>query len=209
VRAVNLLPADEQRPRLQGARVPALLVAGGLASASARADDERGRLAEVEAAIAALPAAPTPAVSQVALAKERSDRLAALTAALDTRVAFDRVLREISLVLPDDAWLTGIAATAPTPSSGTAGAPSPASGLTEAVTIQGATYSHDAAARVVARLAAVPSLVGVRLTASALVEPEAASPGRQADGPKAPAPKRRKPLVTFTVVASLRSGGVR
>ncbi|HUF01285.1 MAG TPA: PilN domain-containing protein [Gaiellaceae bacterium] len=220
MRAVNLLPVDEQQARLQGVRLPLLAVVGSLAavtvgaimlsiSASALVEQERAELAEVDAAIAALPQAPTPAVSQVVLAQERTDRTAALSAALATRIPLDRVLREISLVLPRDAWLTGITAIAPAPGSAGSAATSPASAgsTSDGVTIQGVTYSHEAVARVIARLAVVPSFSSVRLTASALVELQAASVATGPTGATAPTQKTR-PVVTFTVVASLRTGGV-
>jgi hypothetical protein len=72
------------------------------------------------------------------------------------------------------------------------------------VTIQGATYSHQSVARVLARLAALPTLSDVRLTASARIEP--AAPAADAEG-KTKKVKKQKPVVTFTITASVRSGG--
>ena len=143
-------------------------------------------------------------ISGGALAQERADRVAALSAALSSRVPFDRLLREISYVLPEDSWLTGMSAAVPASEllTGTPGgaAPSPASPAADGVTIQGATYSHDAVARVLARLAAVGSLENVRLAASARVEPPEAA-GTQAS--KVP----RKTIVTFSIAATLHAGG--
>ncbi len=117
MRAVNLLPRDEQRERLQGARTPLIIAAGGVvavtafamllaSSATGSANDRRGELEALEAAIVELPKAQDTAVSQGSLVRERTDRAAALSAALSTRVPFDRLLREISYVLPEDTWLT-------------------------------------------------------------------------------------------------------
>lgn len=220
MRAVNLLPRDEQRVRLQGTRTPLLVAVGGIAavtasagvlgfSASGEAGDRRSELQAIESAIRLLPEPPRPAVSQGTLAQERSDRITALSAALSSRVAFDRLLRDISFVLPEDAWLTGVTALSPTvlipatPGSGVT--PTPSSTDLQGVTIQGATFSHAAVARVLSRLSVVPALDNVALTASALVEPQApegSAPGAQA----APAPTKGRPFVTFTVTASLRSG---
>ena len=216
MRAVNLLPRDAERTRSGGSRTPLLIAAGGAAavtaaavmlslSASGTAGDRRGELESIEAAIALVPTAPRPAVTQGALVQERTDRVAALAAALSTRIPFDRLLRELSYVLPEDAWLTGITASAPAnsaPAGTTPGATPPASSTgTQGVTIQGATYSHESVARVLARLSVIPSLENVRLTASARVEP-------QLDETKGATKKakRQKTVVTFTISATLRTG---
>jgi len=220
MRAVNLLPRGEQRTRLQGKRTPLLVVVGGVAAATAgaamlaftasgAADDRRAELAEVEASIARLPKVHEPAVSQSALTQERSDRIAALSAALSTRISFDRLLREISLVLPEDTWLTGLqaaspASLAPAPArSGSAPPPASSSAL-EGVTIQGATYSHASVARLLSRLSVVPSLENVRLTASARVEPQAIET-QGPDGQPVTPRKKGRTVVTFTITASLRT----
>ena len=220
MRAVNLLPQTEQRARLEGVRTPLLVAGGGIAamttaavmlamSAAGAAEEKRTELAVVKATIAGLPDAPKSAVSQPVLLQERSDRIAALAAALSTRVSLDRVLNEISLVLPEDAWLTALNATAPAAVVTTAplasgGAPPPpsvASSGPEGVTIQGSTYSYDSVARVVSRLSVVPSLENVRLTATALIVPQEA----QSAGATAPTQKAGRPVVTFTISGSLRS----
>jgi Tfp pilus assembly protein PilN len=219
MRAVNLLPVDERRrTRLEGVRTPLLVVAGGVAavttgavflamSAAGTADERRAELAAVEATIARLPEAPDPAVSQGILLAERSDRIRALAAALETRISFDRVLREISLVLPEDAWLTGLTATAPVniAPAGTSEVPLPPVATTgpEGITIQGATYSHDSVARVLSRLSVVPSLENVRLTTSARVVPQPSE--ASGDDARPAATNSRRPVVTFAISASFRS----
>lgn len=219
MRAVNLLPRDGQRERPQGARVPLFAAAGGViavtafaiflaSSAAGDASDRRTELQAVEAAIRALPKSEEQSVTQGSLVRERSDRAAALAAALTTRVPFDRVLREISFVLPEDTWLTQLSATAPASVvplavGGALPPPPPTTAAPAGVTIEGATYSHDSVARFLARLSVVPSLENVRLTSSARVEPQAESPN--GEGPAVPQ-KPRKPFVTFIVSASLTIG---
>ena len=221
MRAVNLLPRDEQQARLQGKRVPLLVLAGGCAaatvvgvmlglSASSGASDKRAQLQSVEAAIARLPKPDQPAVSSGVLTQERTDRTTALSVALSARIPFDRLLRQIAVVLPRDAWLTGITATSPSslePSPSSPAAPSaPQGAAEESVTIQGATYSHASVARVLARLAVLPALQNVRLTASALVEeqPTESKTPDETETRKKQSGKRRT-LVTFTIAASVRS----
>jgi Tfp pilus assembly protein PilN len=219
MRAVNLLPQDLERRGGGGdGRIPLFVVAGGIVavtafaavlfvSASGSVSDQRSVLDSVKADLARVPTAAEPAVASGTFAQERSDRVAALTAALGTRVPLDRLLRELAYVLPEDAWLTGLSAAAPE-ATGTAGAtpatPAPAPSGTQGVTIQGATYSNRSVARVLARLAAIPSLDRVRLAASARVEPTAAS--SDVKPAKSKTKKKQRPFVTFTIAANLRTG---
>jgi Tfp pilus assembly protein PilN len=211
MRAVNLMPRDEHGGRLEAGRLPLLAAAGGVvlvtavaffaaSSASDTVTENEAQLLALEAAIAQVPKEPGAAVSAGALAQERSDRVAAFSAALSSRTAFDRVLREISLVFPEDAWLTQFEATAPDPAEPLEGAvPSPQAAAAAGVTIQGATYSHDSVATVLARLGVVPSLTDVRLISTSLVEPQAGEGDAPASG------GRR--FVTFVISASVRTEG--
>lgn len=218
MRAVNLLPRDAQRMGSgDGRRLPLLVVAGGIAavttvsallafSASGAAGDRRAELALTEAAIASVPTPDAPGATSGLVAQERADRVAALSAALSSRVAVDRVLRELSYVLPADAWLTGLIANAPVdagPAAAPGGPSTPTSSGVAGVTIQGATFSHESVARVLARLSVLPTLENVRLTASARVQPAANESGDQ----KATKQKKQRAVVTFTISADLRSGG--
>jgi len=214
MRAVNLMPRDERRARLEAGRLPLIGAAGGVvlatalafvmaSSASDSASESRSEAQAIEATIALLPKARGTGTTTGTLAQERSDRVAALSAALTSRTAFDRVLRDVSLVLPRDVWLTQLEASAPAPATPPEGAaPTPQVGAATGVTIQGATYSHDSVATMLARLAIVPSLTGVRLTGTALVEPQA-DEGSAEGQPR----KRGRPFVTFVVSASVRARG--
>lgn len=223
MRAVNLLPRDEKQPRLQGARLPLLLAAGAVAavtagavllgfSASGTADERRAELAAVEAAIAQVPKPPDQTVDSGVIVQERTDRVAALSAALTTRFSFDRLLREVSFVLPRNAWLTGLTAALPSAEAQT-GAPGTAPVVSEDVTIEGATYSHESVALILSRLSVVPSLENVSLTATSRVESQASgtttSESAYSKTSKKSKPKKVKKtaVITFTIAASLRPGG--
>lgn len=212
MRAVNLLPREASRRRLEGTRI-ALLAAGGTMvvvalaafalahSASKVESDKRAEADAVRALIARLPKPRNPTIPTSAITQERTQRLAALTVALQGRVALDKVLRQVGLVLPRDAWLTGFKAAAPAPTVPTAGSsgastPPSASSADQGVTLEGATYSQEGVARVLARLALVPLLENVQLTSSAVVD-------QSASGAKT---KSQKKVVAFTVTASVRRG---
>lgn len=176
MRAVNLLPREEPKKSFEATRGVVFGAAGGAAlvtallvsmsmSAGGAVDGKQAELDALRAQIAALPVA-TPkdgAADDAALAADKGARVGALSAALASRVAWDRVLRQVSLVLPEDVWLTNLTAAAP--AAGTevaAGTAAPASGFT----LTGSTYSHSGVARFLSRLAVVSDLQNVRLQSS-------------------------------------------
>jgi Tfp pilus assembly protein PilN len=206
MRAFNLLPREESgetRTRLGLAQVLVallgLLVVAGLGTGylfmsgratekQAKADDLRVQIANVDVPSEAPDEAPDPA-----LATESQARTTALAGALTGRVAWDRVLREVTLVVPDDVWLTSV--TAQTPGAAAAGAAptapaDPAAGAGNAITIVGTAESQEAVAGFLARLGVVPELVSVQLqTSTAEVQEGAAN------------------VFTFTVVATVDPAG--
>lgn len=176
MRAVNLLPRDDVRARsrqtspvLVGGVVAALVATGLLAAlfltVSAGVADKQERLDAKQAELDATPVPPPADGSAASLQQEKGQRVVALSTALGKRLAWDRVLRELSLVLPEDVWLTTLSAKAPVEAAGVA----PAAGFT----ITGNTYSHDGVARLLSRLAVVPHLSGVQLQHSSLSTSEA------------------------------------
>lgn len=178
MRAVNLLPRDEPRQSFGHLRVVAVAGAGGFVAislllsalmvmAGSSVRDKQKALDVVSAQLAAVP--PPPAAvdtsGQDKIEQEHSARVAALSSALNGRVAWDRVLRQVSLVLPEDVWLTTLSAQSPA-AAGAAGAAAGA----RSFTISGATYSQAAVARFLSRLAVIPDLKNVELQSSARAE---------------------------------------
>jgi Tfp pilus assembly protein PilN len=184
VRAVNLLPRDtSQASRLPSTPVLVGVCAGVLVAAVLGADfmlqsgkvaKEQQQLDALQARVSALPPAPTgPTAAQTELAGEHSARVSALSSALTNRVAWDRVFREFSLVLPDDVWLTTLTAKAPVSPSAAGASPAPSStagGAPTEFTIAGYTYSHDGVARLLSRLQVIPDLQNVTLVSSTLAK---------------------------------------
>jgi Tfp pilus assembly protein PilN len=184
MRAVNLLPRDDYFKRRQQQQkvqwvvvVPVILVvliSGVLSmlflSASGTVKDRKAELATLNAELAAIP---TPNVSKVqsqnALAADKDARIKAVNSALSRRVAWDRVFRELSLVLPDDVWLTDLSAKSPV-SPALAGAAPPAATNVAAsgFILDGYTYSQAAVARLLGRVTVIPDLVNVQLVKSKL-----------------------------------------
>jgi Tfp pilus assembly protein PilN len=201
MRAVNLLPrAEPKRRRLRmtvGVQlamvspfvVAALLLAGVMLENS-KINDNRATLQALQDELAALPPPTAQPQTNSQLALQQSQRVAALGSALQSRVAWDRVLREISSVLPEDVWLTTLSAQSPqaappptptptpldtsssdgettttteTPAPAT---PAPAPVNTAPLIIGGYTYSQEGVARLMSRLAVIPELQDVKLVSS-------------------------------------------
>lgn len=193
MRAVNLLPKKETRERRKAPNVAALggvvaavavtaaLCAWFLAS-SAKVTEKQSELDSLRTELSATPAPKPRDTRGDGLETEKAGRLVAVATALNSRVAWDRVLREISLVTPDDVWLTSLQASAPV-----AAAPPASSG--GAFAVNGRTYSHDAVARLLSRLELVPNLSSVKLEKSTLNKVE----GRD--------------VVEFTIAATVRGKG--
>jgi Tfp pilus assembly protein PilN len=199
MRAVNLLPRDDARGQRRqpgavvltavlGSVLVTALLAGLFLTSSSAVSDRQSQLDAARAELAATPPAPEGPVDSTGLETEKSARVTLLGKALASRVAWDRVLREISLVLPEDVWLESLAANAADPSF----VPTP--GKTEAppgaFTITGYSYSHDGVARLLSRLSVIPSLDRPALGSSIV------------DTTKA------RDIVKFTITASVRQGEV-
>jgi Tfp pilus assembly protein PilN len=178
MRAVNLLPRDSKQRTVRKESVPVLVGAcsGVLVAAllgamfmmgSGKIAAQQSKLDDLEAQFDALPPPPAgPSAAQQQLASQKDARVTALSTALTSRVAWDRVFREFSLVLPEDVWLTTL--TAKSPISPTTNAPTSSGGAPSQFTLQGRTYSHDGVARLLSRLQVVPDLTNVQLLTSTL-----------------------------------------
>jgi Tfp pilus assembly protein PilN len=205
MRAVNLLPRQQveqkrERPNavalgaaIGGAAVLLVLV-GGFLLANRSVDRQRQALADARAVLAVTPAEKMSAQTQsfrATLLSQREQRSLALAAAIGKRVAWDRILRRVALVMPSDVWLQSLSGSVPlestvTPTTTTT--PSALPPLPTALTIQGYTYSQDGVARLLERLAVVPDLKNVQLQTS-----QTQKIGNQT-------------VISFTIVSDIRKG---
>jgi Tfp pilus assembly protein PilN len=209
MRAVNLLPRQQVEQRRErpntvalvagvGGAAVLLALVGGFLLANRSVDRQRQALSTARAVLAVTPAhhisASTNAFRSSVLSK-REQRSLALAAAIGKRVAWDRILRRIALVLPDDVWLSSVAGSVPLdPASATATATTIPTTSTAfpavptALTLAGTTYSQAGVARLLERLQVLPDLKNVQLTNS-----QAAVIGSQR-------------VINFTIVSDIRQG---
>lgn len=201
MRAVNLLPRDEAPKSFEARRGVAFGAAGGTAlvtvilaaamiSAGGAASAEQSRLDSLNAELAAMPQPDAVAEDEApaAVVAEKTARITALSSALGSRVPWDRILRQVSQVLPKDVWLTSIACVAATkPKDGAELAEGQS--LTPTLTLAGSTYSVDGVARVLSRLAVTPALSSATLQSTTV----------QVVG--------TRKIVQFTILANVRTSG--
>jgi Tfp pilus assembly protein PilN len=203
MRAVNLLPRAEPKRRrfrmtvgvqlaMVSPFVVAALLAAGVMLENSKVNESQATLKALQDELAALPPPTAQPQTNSQLALQQSQRVAALASALQSRVAWDRILREISSVLPEDVWLQMLSAqsphAAPTPApaptptpldtSSSDGetttttetpapaTPAPAPVNTAPLIIGGYTYSQEGVARLMSRLAVIPELQDVKLVSS-------------------------------------------
>jgi Tfp pilus assembly protein PilN len=212
MRAVNLLPGDQAD---QGRKIPPLPVLAGCVgavlvsallavmflSASSGVAKKQQALEQIQAEYAALPA-PVPASPVVAeLPQQRQTRVAALATVLGQRVAWDRLLREVSQVVPSDVWL--ITLTALAPSIAPTSVPGAGAEPQQSFTLTGCTYSQDSVARFLARLSVVPDLTGMTLGKSS-ADTSGGSGGGGGGGGGGQCPTG---MVTFTLQGAVRAAG--
>ncbi len=200
MRAFNLLPREEARADKEGAPNPlpyvlvalmGVLVFAALAAfylmAGTDVTKKRGQVEDLRAELAAYQAAskgPSIDDKSAALANERVSRTSALSGALTKRLAWDRVLREIALVVPDEVTLAQIQGTSPTVGGQATNADG--SAVTN-LTIVGTTASQAGVAEFMARLASIRELSAVQLKEAGESPTDATQ-------------------VSFTITGTLRSG---
>ena len=198
MRAINLIPKDSSRSKridrkLVGGAAAAVsitaLLGAGYVNVHADVKDNRATLDALRAELASIPVKVDKPDANIALAQEKNQRVTALSAALTSRFAWDRLFRELSAVLPEDVWLTGLTAKAPVAAPAPADAGVVSETAASGFTIQGYTYSHDGVARLLARLETVPDFAAVDLQSSSL---------QQLHG---------QDVVGFSISASIRPSG--
>ena len=221
MRAVNLLPKDLQNAKSIRHEDPAVVVGSALAvivmitlcaaflSAHGKANTQQAALTKARLELAQLaahhraptpvkPSAPiTPIVPPPAVTGEEATWLSAVSTSLSQRIAWDRVLREVSLVVPSDVTLTQLTMTAPTPTSEAAAA-TPGAQAAQGFVIAGNAFSYDSVARLLSRLSLVPDLSNVTLASTG----SAAAGSSGSSGSSSPPPSSGSG-VTFNITAAV------
>ena len=209
MRAVNLLPKDDASQGRKAPPLPVIVACVGVVlvsallavmylSASSKVSKEQVSLQWAQASYGSMPTPPAPPAVVTQLPKEQQARVTALAAVLGQRVAWDRVLREVSQVVPSDVWLVTLNAQSPAylppAAASTTGV---ATTLPQGFIVTGCTYSQDSVAQFLARLDLVPDLTDMTLGSS---QSGGSVAGQGASGcPSA--------MFTFTLQGTVRASG--
>jgi len=174
MRAVNLLPGESKaaarrapQPAVLAAAIAGLasvvIIGGGNLVQAQRVASAQKALNAAKLQLAATPLPPkTPEVTPppAAVAQQMQPRLAAVSSVIATRVAWDRVLREFSLVLPPGIQVQSLSLTEP----------AAATQSSVGFELNGLTYTYDDVARLLSRMALIPDLTGVTLKSSGIAQ---------------------------------------
>ena len=234
MRAVNLLPEDPTQRKSIRKEDPAVVVGSalgvivlialgtGFMNVHAKVNAEQAKLTAARSELAQLslvkrhaatvlkPVHVKAIVPVPAVTSEQQPRLDALSSAMSTRIAWDRILREFSLVLPSDVSLTSLTMTAPAVVATTPGVAAAPVAAAQGFTIAGTAFSHDGVARLLSRLMLIPDLDNVTLSNSAAaangvngsVQFSISAQVKGAPAPVAPAPAAVAPAPATTTGAT-------
>jgi Tfp pilus assembly protein PilN len=181
MRPVNLIPKEERpggtKPLrsgplayvVVGALVAALLGVTALVVADNQVGEKEDEIAQIEGEVATAEAKAQSLAAYTQFHAVREQRVATISSLADSRFDWERVMRELALVLPGNVWLTNLTAsaspgTAPTGGSAVslrAGIPGPA------LSLIGCTTSQDAVAGFVQALKDIDGVTRVGVQASA------------------------------------------
>jgi Tfp pilus assembly protein PilN len=229
MRPVNLIPAEERRDGnapmrtgpvpylLVGALVAALVGVTALVLTSNQISDRKDEVVQLnrEDAVATARAERLAAYTQFRTLHEQ--RVATVSSLADSRFDWERVMRELSLILPKDVWLVGLDATASSEAStGDSGGGSSGSGLRgsvlgPALEINGCASGQEAVAGFVTALKDIDGVTRVGVQSSELsVQAEGAgtSSGGSGGGSSGEDCRTRDFIAKFQIVVAFDAAPV-
>ena len=198
MRPVNLIPPEDRRgeraPMRTGplAYVVVAVLAVGLVAvtltvvASNQLSDRKAEKASLESQVAEAQAAATQVQSFADFASVQQTREATVSTLAQSRFDWERVLRELAIVIPDDVWITNLNATASADAasalgSGSSGSSSSSSTVSTdsiagpSLEIQGCAGGHEAVARFLAVVHDIDGVTRATVTSSELPDQTSAA----------------------------------
>lgn len=219
MRPVNLIPKEERagsrRPMrsgpvayvIVGALVAALIGVTALVTTDNTISDRQAEIVELEGKVAAANERAQSLSSYTQFHQVREQRVATITSLADSRFDWERVMRELALVLPSDVWLTNLTATASPnvtpPNAAQVGLRSSVAG--PALALTGCASSQDAVAGFVQALKDIDGVTRVGVQGSAL---GGASAGGESGGSGGSDCRTRNFIAEFQMVVAFDAAPV-
>jgi Tfp pilus assembly protein PilN len=177
MRAVNLIPSDQQRGAggaagksgggayiLLGALALMVVMAAAYVITGKSVDDKKAQLTDVSQRATAAEAKAASLTSYTKFSSVRAKRVETVSQLADSRFDWAHALREVARVMPENAWLTQLTATTSSSVNVGGGGGSLRQALdVPAIQIQGCTTSQESVARLIARLRLVDGVQRVSL----------------------------------------------
>jgi Tfp pilus assembly protein PilN len=191
MRAVNLIPTDQQRGAggaagksgggayiLLGALALVVILAASYVVSGKSVTDKKTKLADLTAQATAAEAKSATLTSYTKFASIRAKRVDTVSQLAASRFDWSHALHEVARVLPENAWLTALTATtSPSVSVGGASGSLRAGLDVPAIQVQGCTTSQASVAKLIARLRLVDGVQRVSLEDSTKGQESANSSG--------------------------------
>jgi Tfp pilus assembly protein PilN len=225
VRPVNLIPPEDRRGEqaplrtgplpyvLLGALVALLLGVTAIVVTSNQISESKNEVARLEGEDAAAAAKAQQLASYTQFRTTSEQRVETVSSLADSRFDWERVMRELSLVLPHDVWLVGLTATA-APSVGVQGGGSGGSSMRGAIPgpaleLSGCARGQEAVAGFVTALKDVDGVTRVGVQSSELAE-EGKAGGSESGGPSSAGDecRTRKFIAKFEIVVAFDAAPV-
>lgn len=190
MRPVNLIPPEQRRGEHAPARTGPLvyILVGALVAALAgvtmlvltgnQISERKSDIATLEREDAEAQANAERLAAYVQFRTMREQRVATVTSLANSRFDWERVMRELALILPGDVWLTSLDASASSESEGSSGGSGGAlrgSVQGPALSISGCAKGHDGVAGFVTALKDIDGVTRVGVESSALPGQESGS----------------------------------
>jgi Tfp pilus assembly protein PilN len=221
MRPINLIPPEQRRGEhaplrsgplayiLVGALVAVLAGVTMLVLAGNQIEERKAEIATLKAEDAAEAARAQRLSAFVQFSAMREQRLATVASLADSRFDWERVMRELALVLPEDAWLIGLTATA-TPDASSGGDGGSGSGLRSsapgpALELSGCASGQQAVAGFVAALKDIDGVTRVGVESSELANEAGGGGSGDSDGEEC---RTREFIAKFQIVVAFDAAPV-
>lgn len=202
MRPVNLIPVEDRRGEhapmrsgpvvyiVVGALIVALLGVTALVLSGNQISESKAEVVRLQQQDAVASARAQRLAAYTSFRALSEQRVATVTSLADSRFDWERVMRELSRVIPPYAWLTSLTATASPEVSlgsesgggGESGASLRASIAGPALELSGCAFTHDGVAGLIAALNDIDGVTRVGVESSALPEPGSTAGTSSGDG---------------------------